>query len=113
MAVTLVKSDNGSFQQLTITSGETGTKWIKCSPGRYIKFGVNTGHGATYDVVTQLGDPEALDYSGTAISPTTYTESSGETAGYAGKFNPGMKQIGINITGAPSSDLVIELSEGK
>ena len=114
MAVTQKKSLSSGFTQLTITSGETGTFLIPVSPGKYIKFGVNSGHGATYSAISRLAPNGSTDSQGVAITGTDYEEqASASDVGYSGNFNPGIAQVGVIITVAPTSDMVLEVLEGK
>lgn len=112
MAVTVKQAEGGSFKQMTITSGETGQFFLPVSLGKNVKIGINDGHGATYDVITQLAPFGQRDSRDQAITPNTYTEVSGQTGEYNAKFALAMGQVGINITAAPTSDLVLEVSEG-
>lgn len=112
MPVTVKQAEGGAFAQMTITSGETGTFWLPVAHGKYVKVGINDGHGATYNILTQLAPFNQRDSRDQAITPNSYTEASAQTGEYAAKFNPAIGNIGIQITGAPTSDLVFEVSQG-
>ena len=112
MAVTTKRAEGGSFVQMTITAGETGQFLIPVSSGKNVKLGINDGHGATYDVITQLAPFAQRDQRDQAITANTYTEVSAQTGSYNAKFALAMGQVGIDITATPTSDLILEVSEG-
>ena len=113
MARNLVTSANGSFKQMTLTSGESGYVWLDVSRGKYVKLGVSNPSGDTFDVVAGLANVDNVDKDGNAITPTIFVESAGETADYTGRFNPGMARVGVNLSVAITGTMIIEVSEGR
>jgi len=113
MSISQKKSLTSGLTQLTVQpASQTGTRWIECSTGKYIKFGVSDGHGASYDIVTRLAPEGARDSKGDAITGLVYEEQTGLTGGNGVKFNPGIAAVGVRFSGAGTSDMIIELQQG-
>lgn len=108
MAIQGPKIDKRGNQQIVVTNGTTGEVFFEADPGKHFRLGVNSGHGATYDVVVQLTNAD-----GGIDTPVTMTESTGNTDGVSLSGRPGVVKVGINLTVTPTTDLTMEFSQAK